>query len=855
MSSFNIADPRLDHRKLEDFVISGTPCFSWQMSSSRPGARQQSYRITVYNDNGTVRWDSGTVDSPLSAAIPWGGEPLKSRERGSWQVTVTDDAGATASTGKIPFEVTLLNNSDWQAHWISFDGNNPTTSAPCPYFRKKFRLTEKPVRARLYITARGLFEAYLNGEKTGEDRFVPGWTDFNKQIQFLTYDVTGQCRIGDNLFGAILGEGWYCGCGRRKNYYGDRPELLMQLEMTFADGSVKRICSGKNWKCTTGPILYSDIYDGEFYDARYEMPGWDQPDFNDRSWRTASVGETAKTSPALLPKCGEAVREMMTIKPVALLHPRPDTWIWDMGQNISGYVRVKIAAIPNRMYYFKFGEMLYDDGTLYNLNYRSAQSTDYYVFGQNKTVWYEPKFTFHGFRYVQIDGFQFSVGSCKAEDVEVEAVVLYSALEDSGNFECGNEKLNQLYRNTVWSQRDNFLEIPTDCPQRDERLGWTGDAQIFAETACCNMKSLNFFRKYLLDVRDAQRKDGAVASVCPDILKYSYGAAGWADAATIIPWTLYQRYGDVTVLKENFDAMEKWVNFQRNTSDNLIRPKTFYGDHLNFSTVETPSELLGTAYFYHSAELLSRTAAILGKTRKAAKYADLAQQVYDAYRARYIGSDGIVNIHSQTALALSLHLGLIPPEDRRKNAAFLAELVKNNGNRITTGFLGTSCINSALSENGEIATAFELYLQENFPSWLFSVNQGATTIWERWNSYTKQDGFGDPNMNSFNHYAYGAVHAWVFNTVCGIKILSPGGRELLFACHPDRRLQYAKATLETPYGTVSSHWHYESENELSWEISAPANTEIEVRFPTGWEAPDFSGVLPCGTHKFTLIRK
>ncbi len=852
MGNFTIVDPRLDHRRQEEFVISATPVFSWKMACSRPGASQQAYRLTIRDNEQNILWESGKVSGDLSAAVPWGGKPLKSRQQGSWQLEVWDDQGDRAETGKIPFEVTLLENRDWQAKWICFDGNNPAFSAPCPYFRKQFTLKEKPLKARLYISAKGLFEAYINGEKAGADRFVPGWTDFNQHLQFLTYDVTGQCQAGKNVIGAILGEGWYCGCGRRKNYYGKTPELLIQLELTFADGSVQKILSGSSWKCTTGPLMYSDIYDGEFYDGRMEMPGWNTVTFNDRQWRKACVGKTAKESIPLIPKIGEPVRRMMTLKPVRILHPKPDVWIWDAGQNISGIPHIKIGGSRGRLYTIRFGEMLYDDNTLYNLNYRGARSTDFCAMNDNGTMEYEPTFTFHGFRYMQIDGFQFSNSSFTVDDVEVEFLVLYSDLEASGSFHCGNEKLNQLYSNTLWSQRDNFFEIPTDCPQRDERLGWTGDAQIFAGTACCNMSTLNFFRKYMQDVRDAQRKDGAVASVCPDILKYSYGAAGWADAVTIIPWVSYQRYGDPVILAENFDAMEKWVNFQQKSSNDLIRPETYYGDHLNFSPVKTPSELLGTAYFYHSAKILADSAGILGKSAKAKKYALLAEKVRQAYCKKFVDENGMVNIPSQTAVALSLHFDLLPEADRKKNGEFLAQLIRENGNRLTTGFLGTGCLNFALSKCAEHQTAFDLYLQQEFPSWLFSVNQGATTIWERWNSYTIKDGFGNVNMNSFNHYAYGAVHEWVFDTVCGIRFAEPGGKKIRFACTPDKRLGFVRAEQETPYGKVCSAWKFTGDESLIWEISAPANCNIEVVIPENYVCDTDTSNLLCGEHKLVL---
>ena len=451
MTPFQIVDPRLDHRRPGEFTVNAAPVFSWKMACRRQGAFQSACQITVKDENGEILWDTGKVFRRDSAAVEWAGEPLRSRQRGTWSLTVWDDAGASQNTGDIPFEATLFHNRDWQARWIYFDGNNPAFSAPCPYFRKKFTLAEDPVRARLYISAKGLFEASINGTAVGEDRFVPGWSDFNKSLQFLTYDVTASCHKGENLIGAILGEGWYCGCGRRKNYYGKYPELLIQLELTFADGSVKKVLSGNNWKCATGPLMYSDIYDGEFYDGRAEMPGWDTVNFNDRRWRKAAVGSRAADSDPLIPKIGEPVRQMMKIKPVKILHPKPDVWIWDAGQNVSGIPRVKIGGSRGRLYTIRFGEMLYDDQTLYNLNYRGARATDHCVMNDQGTMWYEPKFTFHGFRYMQIDGFQFSNSAFTVDDVEVEILVLYSpiigclgAFNENSIYSVSNSKLSFL---------------------------------------------------------------------------------------------------------------------------------------------------------------------------------------------------------------------------------------------------------------------------------------------------------------------------------------------------------------------------------------------------------------------------
>ena len=682
-------------------------------------------------------WDSGWVESEQSVGILWNGKTLKSRQHVFWRVTLRDrDGNVSKPSAPAEFEVALLHNSDWKARWIYSDINIPTCSTPCPYFRREFKIGKTIERAVLYVTARGLFEARINGKRVGDDHFVPGWTDFRQQIQYLSYDVTSLLRKGKNAAGAILGDGWYCGylSGRVRNTYGDHPELLFQLEIRYKDGSSEQILSGKEWKWSTGPILASDIYDGEQYDARLEMPGWDLPGFDDSKWRGVTLGEPASKSPALVQKRCLPVRHIMELKPVRILNPQKDIYIWDFGQNITGRMRVRLKGYPGRLYAFHFGEMLNPDGTLYNLNYRSAKSTDYYTCRSQNMEYeeWEPLFTFHGFRYLQINGFQYS--GAKLEDIEVVALVMHSELEVTGSFECGLPKVNQLYRNVCWGQRDNFLEIPTDCPQRDERLGWTGDADVFAGTAAFNMEVDAFFHKWLRDLRESQREDGAVPSVVPNLFKWGGGAAVWADAAVRIPWIIYQRYADLAILQECYDSMKKWVDYQKNTSNKLIRPETSYGDWLALSKVKTPSELIGTAMFAETARIVGETAALLGKKADAANYAKLSGQVKAAFRKEFLDARGLLKVKSQTACVLAVQFDLLTPEQTRKNADLLVKLIRKNGNKLSTGFVGTAWLTQALSKAGYPETACDLLLQEEFPSWLFSVNQGATTIWERWNS-------------------------------------------------------------------------------------------------------------------------
>ena len=824
------------------WIAARVPRLSWSMVSGRPGARQSAYRIQAASTSALLEtspdlWDSGWVESDRSLEILWGGAPLESRQTVFWHVLLRDEAGhefppcETAS-----FEVSLLKPEDWSAKWIFFDGNNPSCSAPCPYFRREFRVEKEVAQARLYVTARGIFEARLNGQRVASDHFVPGWTDFKKQIQFMTYDVTALIQPGVNAAGAVLGDGWYCGylSGRKRNTYGKYPELLFQLEISFRDGSSLRVVSGDGWKTATGPILSSDIYDGENHDARLEMPGWDLPGFDDSAWRSAKTGEGVSAVPALVAKCCPPVRRIMELKPVRILNPRKDLYIWDFGQNISGRMRVKLKGYAGRLYTFRFGEMLNADDTLYNLNYRSARSTDSYTCRGPVTDFeeWEPLFTFHGFRYLQIDGFQFS--GTDVSEIEATAIVMHSDLEVTGEFECGSEKVNRLYSNVCWGQRDNFFEIPTDCPQRDERLGWTGDAHVFVGAASFNMDVSAFFHKWMRDVRDAQLPDGSVTCIAPALFTNAAGAAVWADAAVGCPWTIYRRFGDRMILEESYDSMKKWVDFQENTSNELIRPDTAFGDWLALSPVSTPSALIGTAMFAYTSRILGKAAAVLGKKEEAVRYGALSGKVAEAFRREFLDADGFLKIKSQTACVLALQFDLLDEDQKKKQIDLLASLIRGNGNKLNTGFVGTAWLTSALTRCGRTDVAYDLLLQEEYPSWLFSVNQGATTIWERWNSYTLKDGFGDVNMNSFNHYAYGAVAEWMAATVGGIDLAeeAPGGKEIVFAAEPDRRLGHVRTALQTPFGRAESAWRYEGDS-LVWRISAPANTRAKVILPCG----------------------
>ncbi len=815
------------------FTASGRPELSWRIETDDPDFRQTACRIVAKNGSETV-WDSGTVKSSMSQCMPWGGKPLGSEEKISVRVKVFNQNG-TASDFSEPlvFETSLLHNSEWDhAKWIWFDRISCCTTPPSPCFRKEFNVGKGLLSARLYITARGVFEASLDGAKIGNDLLAPGWTDFKKQIPFMTYDLTRRLTSGKHALGAVTADGWCCGnltILRLRNFYSPCQELLACLKLKYKDGSAETIVTDKSWKVSTGPILASDLYDGEKYDARLETPGWDSPGFDNSHWNHAKSAGPVRKTPELVQKTAPSVRYMAELKPVKILNPVKDTHIWDFGQNFTGTYRVRLRANRGRIITFRVAEMLDEKGELYTLNYRGALSTDSYISAGPPGKWceYTPKFTFHGFRYLQIDGFQFD--GVKAEELEVTGLVMHSAMDIKGGFTCGNRLVSRLWLNALWGQRGNFLEIPTDCPQRDERLGWTGDAQIFAPAAMLNMDCRAFYRKYLRDVRDAMAPDGAAPSIAPAILRIKDGAAGWGDAIILLPYAIYRHHGWKTILSENYQAMKSSVEWQKRHSENLVRPDDGFGDWLALEN--TPRQLVSTAYFARCAKCLAEIAGILGFAEDGRTYEKLFENIAAAFRKTFTDSSGIASPRTQTSLAMALSFGLLKPEDVDANAEELEHWVRENGCRISTGFLGTSLILHALEHSGHGKTARDMVLQEEYPSWLFPVRQGATTMWERWNSFTLEHGFGDVSMNSFNHYAYGSVSEFLISAIGGIHYTS--GR-VLFRIFPDIRFSPVKAFYDSPYGRISSEWSMKN-GRIFWKTCVPPCVEASAVLPDGSE--------------------
>ncbi len=709
---------------------------------------------------------------------------------------------------------------------------------PPGYLRRTFPVNSPVRSATLYVTALGLYEARLNGKRVGDHVLAPEWTDYNKRVCYQAYDVTPLLHTGDNTLGALLADGWYAGHLGNGGFqqYGTVPALLAQLEITHADGSVERIISDNTWKTHASPVLTSDLLLGENYDARAELPAWDLAGFDDRAWTPATVRDEKPRS--LDAQVMPPVRQTAERKPIALTEPAPGRWTYDLGQNLVGVVRLKTNAPAGTRLTLRHAEMLNPDGTLYTANLRGAASTDTYICKGGGEEW-QPRFTFHGFRYVELSG----LPEKPAADA-VTGVVLGTDNPRAGSFSCSDPRLNQLVSNIEWGQRGNYLSVPTDCPQRDERLGWMGDAQVFARTATDVADVAAFFNKWLVDVDDAQHADGAFTSVSPD-RGAGAGAPAWGDAGVICPWTMYEAYGDRRVLERHLPAMSKWIEWCLQHSTNLLRDHDRGGDYGDWLSIDanTPKDVIGTAFFAYSTRLVARSYHALGDQVNAGKYEQLFWNIVAAFDKAYVGADGRIKGDTQCVYAMAIKFGLLPIEEELKAVQFLADDIAAKGNHLSTGFVGVSYLLPVLTDGGRLDVAYALLLQDTFPSWLFSVKQGATTIWERWDGWTPDKGFQNAGMNSFNHYSLGSCGEWLYDTVAGIDWdpAAPGYKHLVIRPRPGGGLTSVKAGLHTVYGQVNSAWTV-ADGKFTYDLTIPANTTATVTLPTA----DAAGITEGG---------
>ncbi|GAA5125207.1 family 78 glycoside hydrolase catalytic domain [Luteolibacter yonseiensis] len=728
----------------------------------------------------------------------------------------------------------------------SFDENTrlhyPTdlvAPATVPYLRKTFTVDKPVVRATVYATALGIYELNLNGKRVGDHFLAPEWTDFSKRLRYQEYDVTALLAQGRNVLGAQVANGWYSGhIGNGGfQYWGKSPALLAQLELTYADGGKERVVTDHTWKSHVSPLTATDFMLGEDYDATKEIKGWNEPGFDDSGW--LPVAERDEPAREMNGQVMEPVRQLSTIKAKTLTEPKADKWTYDLGQNMVGIVRLKITAAAGTKITLRHAEMLNPDGTVYTDNLRGAPSIDTYVCkGKGEEIW-QPSFTFHGFRYVELTGV-----SEKPPLDAVTGVVIASDTPQTGKFVCSDGQVNQLQSNIEWGQRGNYLSVPTDCPQRDERLGWMGDAQVFVRTATYNADVAAFFTKWLVDVTDSQAPNGQFADVAP-FAGPSKGTPAWGDAGVICPWTIYQAYGDLQLLARQYPSMVRWVDYSRSGSTGFIRSGnrgSDYGDWLSIGA-DTDKELIGTGYFAYSTKLVAKAAAALGKTEDAAKYEELFQSIKKAFIAKYVSSDGKVAGETQCAYVMALKFDLLPDELRAKAADHLEADIISKDYHLSTGFVGVSYLLPELTKAGKTATAYRLLHQDTFPSWLFSVKMGATTIWERWDGWTPDKGFQNVIMNSFNHYSLGSCGEWLYGSVAGIDLdpAAPGFKRIIIKPVPGGKLTEASGELKTIHGLVTSAWS-SANGTFTLTTAIPTNTTATVHVP----AKGLDSVLESG---------
>ncbi len=876
MNRVSIKDPTCNHLHNPIGTALEAPFFNWKMASDQPGAGQSAYQLQVASSPAfeTLLWDNGWVEDNSSIHVRYQGPALQSSSRYYWRVRIRDAAQQVSDWSETCFWETSLKISDWQAKWIEPEGEvDPEAFKPAPYLRRCFELGAGIQEARLYITAHGIYEATLNGKRIGDAVFMPGHTAYNARLQVQAYDVRDLLESDENCLGIILGDGWYRGeinVSSTRNSHGTKVALLSQLKITYADGRTQWVCSDQDWKTSTGPILRSDLKEGEVYDARKEMPGWNTTGFNDKDWQPVHVADHDLHN--LIPTEGLMIRKMEELHPVKIITtPRGETVI-DFGQNLAGFVRMQVRGAAGTTVRLQHSEVLDQDGN-FSLEYLKIignsimKQMDVYILRGEGLETYEPHFTVHGFRYVKVEGYPGAL-----DPANFTAFAVYSAMEKTGSFECSNPKINQLHKNITWSMKGNFLDIPTDCPTR-ERAGWTGDAQIFVHTGSILMSDAAFYAKWIQDVSAQQYPNGCIRNVVPEKTRRSKGlmesignmppgSSGWGDAVVIIPWTLYQMFGDTTILEKEYASMKKWVEFERDRAEHIhwlkwlnpafwfdkerrARQKYIWDTRYQWGEWLEPDILIkdvarvilhnmvlsdpivATAYFEHSCRLLAQAAGVLGRAEDQAEYSALADRIKAAYIQEFIRPDGSVTAYAkkQAPYVRALAFGLYTDELRPLLEEQLVARVEEKGCHLFTGFLSTPFLLPILSEIGRRDLAYAILLQEDHPSWLYAINKGATTIWEDWEGVSEA---GVPTASQ-NHYSKGAVASWFYETICGIQLdpAVPAYEHFFLRPQPGGDLQFARASYNSIQGEIRSEWERVG-SRMKYRFTVPANTSATV---------------------------
>lgn len=843
------------------------PRLSWVLQvedGNQKGVVQSAYQIIVSSSPEKLEhaqgdlWDTGRVASDKTIHVKYGGKPLFSQERCYWRVKVWDGENKESSWEDCEvawWQMGLLSNDDWNAKWIGAPSRQPTKvlvndytkpdpveiikSEPSPLLRKTFTISKKPIRAVLYVTALGEYECRLNGKRVGNLLLAPEWTDYNKRVQYQAYDVITLLNESENVLGAMLGDGWYMGLlgpgdTVRQRYYGENRCLLLKLVIEDVDGKTMEVVSDGTWKVhENGPIQSSDHFLGETYDARVELPGWDAPGFDDSSWTTATIDDSINVN--LVSQKNEPIKIFETLKPVGMTNPSPGVYIFNMGQNIAGWSEIKIKGDRDQEITVRHGEMLEMDGSLHVENLRLAAATDTYILDGREERWFHPHFTFHGFQYVEVTGLK----EKPTLDL-IRAVAFTSSCPEVSSFECSNPLLNKLWKNTLWTQRDNQASIPTDCPQRNERMGWTGDAQAFSQAAIYNMDMAAFYSKFVQDLRDGQGEPGMYPDFAPhplDHMMQSTFGPGWGDAGVIIPWRVYIAYADERLLSGHFESMKRYIELILDENPDFIWKaySSNYGDWLNGDTIksddypkrgaEIHKVMFATLFYYRSTMLVARMAKVLGKEDDAKTYLDLARNIQSTFIQKYKRPGEKLKGDNQAAYAMCLGFGILPEEMQDDAVKHLVKAIHKYDDRISTGFVSTIQMMLELSKRGQNEVAYKLVESKRFPSWLYSIEQGATTIWERWDGFVKGRGFQSKGMNSFCHYTFGSVVEWMNRVILGINFDEnhPGMKHVIITPKPGGSLTWAKGHYDSIRGKIRVEWTKKKE-ETKYTVEIPPNT-------------------------------
>jgi alpha-L-rhamnosidase len=823
------------------------PRISWQIQTDARAWLQTAYQIQISSEPAFtgLLWDSGLIMSDQSIHVEIKDFMVQSGKRYYYQVRVWSEGQDEPSdwSDAAFWEMGLLQAHDWKADWISAPLEQfPLESTQSPLLRHTFTVRSSVKSARMYATSLGLYELELNGSRVGENYFTPGWTSYQTRLQYQTYDVTNLMVAGDNAVGAVLGNGWYKGnlaWEHKKNIFGDRTALLMQLHIQYEDGTEDIIVSDANWKAANSPILMSEIYHGETYDARLEQLDWSTSRYDDTGWYAVETIQQSITN--LIAQENEPVRKIEELRPVAVLITPSGETVLDMGQNMVGWVRFTVRGEAGQEVTLLHAEVLDQADNFYTDNLRNAKQAIHYTCKGSGPEVFEPRFSFQGFRYVKLIGFK--------EPIQLEdftGVVLHSAMEATGSFQCSDPLVNQLQHNILWGQKGNFLDVPTDCPQRDERLGWTGDAQMFIRTSAHLMNVAPFFTKWLRDLAADQLTNGGVPFVIPHVLNETdHSSAAWGDAAVICPWTIYLCYGDTRLLEQQYESMKAWVEYMRNQGDNEFLWNTgfHFGDWLGLDSKPdsyigaTDRDLIASAFYAHSVSLFVKAAKILQKAEDVNHYSALHTQILTAFRQEFITPSGRLSVSTQTANVLVLMFDLLDETAKNRAVKKLMELLEESNFHLTTGFVGTPYLNFVLSLNGNNDAAYKLLFQTDYPSWLYQVTKGATTIWEHWDGIKEDGSFWSRDMNSFNHYAYGAIGDWLYRCVAGIDTdeAKPGYKHITIKPQPGPGLTWAEAELESMYGLIHSEWRQTSPESMAVRLVIPPNTTASVTLPAAKE--------------------